>query len=585
MRRALLVLCVLLAPAFASAAPPAETRDQIICRAKSGVGFSYWWGGACWCNSGCSPNFGCSKGGCSGNCPSCNHWGGHGADCSGFTNKVWQVPSAMSLNGSCAHGGYVAKSYTSSATHWDKISRSNMLKADALASSTHVMVYESGDPWGSLWAYEAKGCSYGIKHNIRTCSSAYSAARRHNIINGECSPGQTQSKGCGNCGTQKRSCKSNGTWDGWSGCGGQGPCSPGQTESAGCGNCGKKSRSCNGSCNWGGWGGCSGEGPCAPGQAQTEKCGDCGEHSRSCGGSCQWDGWDGCEGPDPGDGKLQCDTGELGVCADGIQRCVQGWKTCVRTTDPSDELCDDLDNDCDGPVDEDRPAAMGSPPAAYAAELTDLSYPPALAPGSLGKAWAEFRNVGGATWKKGTIWLSAAGGPDGGVSELYSPGQWPAWDVAAVLQDDVAPGESARLEFPLRMPLTGGTTPGAKMTLLGPDGTGIRCPQPELSVAVKAVPGMELGAPATAPAVEVQAAEEPAAGEEAPVTLTEAATDHTPSATPGTQPSAEKAGAAESGCAAARSTTSGGGPIAALAVALLAVWGWRRRAAHPGVSR
>ena len=29
-----------------------------------------------------------------------------------------------------------------------------------------------------MWAYEAKGCSYGIVHDLRTTSSAYRAIRR-----------------------------------------------------------------------------------------------------------------------------------------------------------------------------------------------------------------------------------------------------------------------------------------------------------------------------------------------------------------------------------------------------------------------
>ena len=48
-----------------------------------------------------------------------------------------------------------------------------------------------------------------------------------------------------------------------------------------------------------------------------------------------------------------CDTGELGVCAEGIGRCEDGVFECVRQQAPSDEECDRLDNDCDGETDED----------------------------------------------------------------------------------------------------------------------------------------------------------------------------------------------------------------------------------------
>ena len=53
----------------------------------------------------------------------------------------------------------------------------------------------------------------------------------------------------------------------------------------------------------------------------------------------------------PGDGE-PCDTGEEGVCAAGVGSCVQGEFGCLREEEPGDEVCDRLDNDCDGQVDE-----------------------------------------------------------------------------------------------------------------------------------------------------------------------------------------------------------------------------------------
>ncbi|MBM4370503.1 MAG: hypothetical protein FJ098_02565, partial [Deltaproteobacteria bacterium] len=405
----------LLAPSPATAEPPFMTREALICRAQSGVGFSYWWGGSCWCGNGCSPDFSCNKGGCSGNCPDCTHWG-MGADCSGFVNKVWQVPSPVSLDGTCSHGPYVAASYTGDGSHWDAIPRSSLEKADALASSSHVILYESGDPWGSFWAYEAKGCSYGIVHNIRTCSSAYSAARRHNIVTGDCTPGQTQTQGCGACGTQHRTCSNAGAWGGWSNCEGQGPCAAGAVQEEACGNCGHHARSCGGNCQWQPWSACEGQGPCAAGAVQEEPCGDCGHQARGCGGDCQWQPWSACLGPDPGDGRIPCDTGEPGVCREGILRCLEGWITCRRVLDPAEELCDGLDNDCDGPADEDRPLVMGTPPPSWAAELLDLSFPAFLPPGSDAQVWVAFRNRGTEPWPRGGVWLRS--GTPGAASPL-----------------------------------------------------------------------------------------------------------------------------------------------------------------------
>ena len=47
-----------------------------------------------------------------------------------------------------------------------------------------------------------------------------------------------------------------------------------------------------------------------------------------------------------------CQTDQLGVCADGTLQCQQGELECLPLTEPSTEVCDGVDNDCSGEVDE-----------------------------------------------------------------------------------------------------------------------------------------------------------------------------------------------------------------------------------------
>jgi CHAP domain len=129
-------------------------------------------------------------------------------------------------------------------------------------------------------------------------------------------------------------------------------CSPGETQTESCGNCGERKRSCSTSCSWNSWGACGSEGACTPGTTEDKACGDCGEQTRKCKDDCSWGSYDACAGPDPSGPSATCDTGLKGVCAKGAKQCVEGTTECVATETSSKEICDGLDNDCNGFVDD-----------------------------------------------------------------------------------------------------------------------------------------------------------------------------------------------------------------------------------------
>jgi hypothetical protein len=50
------------------------------------------------------------------------------------------------------------------------------------ASSGHITLVESTtDPYGQLWLYEARGCSTGVVHDLRSLDSSYIAIRREGL--------------------------------------------------------------------------------------------------------------------------------------------------------------------------------------------------------------------------------------------------------------------------------------------------------------------------------------------------------------------------------------------------------------------
>lgn len=157
-----IVVAALLLP-LEAAAEPEMSPSEIIDIAESGVGSPYVWGGGCWDPANRSRL---------------------GADCSGYVAKCWQVPEASAVT-TCSHP-YSTYNFYNENTHWDDVDRSDARHVDAFVyrsgDSGHIVLFNSGDPWGNCDVYEARGTAYGIVHRTRTFDSSYRVRRRHSLV-------------------------------------------------------------------------------------------------------------------------------------------------------------------------------------------------------------------------------------------------------------------------------------------------------------------------------------------------------------------------------------------------------------------
>ena len=77
---------------------------------------------------------------------------------------------------------------------------------------------------------------------------------------------------------------------------------------------------------------------------------------------------------------MACNTGQLGVCAAGHDRVHRAAPiACNQNVQPSAEICDGLDNNCNGSTDEGNPTCYAAPPAASPAPARRRATPSATA--------------------------------------------------------------------------------------------------------------------------------------------------------------------------------------------------------------
>lgn len=258
-------------------------------------------------------------------------------------------------------------------------------------------------------------------------------------------------------------------------------CVSGQTETRSCDLCGTETRTCQAGGAWGAWGDCAGQGECVPGAEETEPCGECGLMIRICEESCSWGNYGACQSVATED---PCDTGLLGACALGRRRCEETQLVCEPVTSPSLERCDDVDNDCNGEVDDGLPHLLGDPPPVFAAELVIASAPGKLQAGESAPVTLWVANRGSATWAPSELLLQAIGDDEGSPSRLYTPGDWLSEELVVSLDKEVPPGGEAQITFSVTWPP--GTTEPIRETfwLITDTGEPLRCPAPAVILEV-----------------------------------------------------------------------------------------------------
>ena len=185
------------------------------------------------------------------------------------------------------------------------------------------MYLEVCNAYGTGW--DKQYCEYG-------CAEGRCLTACENPNFKQCDPGEQQTRPCGKCGTQVRTCNDDCTWGDWGPCQGEGVCIPGTSEYCELnGIPGEKV--CQDNCQWGV---CVQTGECHPGETRT--CGNCG--TQTCDSTGHW-------GPCQNQGE--CTPGDTKICVSdqGCQHTIECLANCQWEDCPQDECVPGSTMECD----------------------------------------------------------------------------------------------------------------------------------------------------------------------------------------------------------------------------------------------
>lgn len=154
----------------ALAAIPTMTRAEIIARAETAIGTNYVYGRESWVPDTAT---------------------GSGPDCSGLILKCWQVPRQLLYQeedgvNSSIYPRYTTGEFKYNSGPWYSLSsRSSLLPGDIMVKHAygegHVVLYASGDAWGSPIVYEAPYTGATVRRTSKYLSGEYGPRRRESL--------------------------------------------------------------------------------------------------------------------------------------------------------------------------------------------------------------------------------------------------------------------------------------------------------------------------------------------------------------------------------------------------------------------